>query len=257
MQFLGHNSSHELAALLLSEVIQYSLFTSKKPLFAIFLDAKSAFDFVQTKLLMNNLYHAGTTGHSWVLVNNRLQNRTTFIEFDKQLMGPIADELGLEQGGTNSGEYYKIFGKEQLSTAQASGLGIKLGNDTIVSAIAQADDTALVSDNLHSLQNLINLSLRFCSKYQMQLCVEKTKLLAIFTPNMTNLVEYLKMTSPVSIAGTKIEFSETVEHVGILRNSYGNLPNIINRILSHKKALGAVLHACSPPQGKFCCKSET
>ena len=71
----------------------------------------------------------------------------------------------------------------------------------------------------------------------MQLCVEKTKLLAIYTPNMTNLVEYLKMTSPVIIAGTKIEFSETVEHVGILQNSYGNLPNIINRILSHKKAL--------------------
>ena len=88
-----------------------------------------------------------------------------------------------------------------------------MGNDTIVSAIAQADDTVLISDNLHSLQNILNLSLRFRAKKQMQLCVEKTKLLAISTPNMAHLVEYLRMTSPISIAGKKIEFTETVEHV--------------------------------------------
>ena len=40
-QFQGKGSSHELAALLLTETIQYSLHSSMKPLFVICLDAKS------------------------------------------------------------------------------------------------------------------------------------------------------------------------------------------------------------------------
>ena len=39
-QFQGTGSSHELAALLLTECTQFSLFSAKKPLFCIFLDAK-------------------------------------------------------------------------------------------------------------------------------------------------------------------------------------------------------------------------
>ena len=43
-QFQGTGSSHDLAALLVSECVQYNLFSAKVPLFCIFLDAKSAFD---------------------------------------------------------------------------------------------------------------------------------------------------------------------------------------------------------------------
>ena len=47
--------SHELASLLLTETIQYSLNVSKKPVYAIFLDAKSAFDRVMREGLARNL----------------------------------------------------------------------------------------------------------------------------------------------------------------------------------------------------------
>ena len=223
VQFLGEGSSHELAALLLTETIQSSLFSAKKPLFALFLDAKSAFDVVLRKLLIRNLYHCGTSGHSLLLINNRLESRTTFIEWNKQLMGPIKDELGVEQGGANSGDYYKIFGKEQLTMAQSSGLGIPLGPDTI-SAIGDADDTVLISNCLHSLQNLLQLTLVFCSKYQVQLCIEKTKLIVISTPAMALTVNIMKTTSPLNINGTRIPFVDTAEHLGIIRNKSSNLP---------------------------------
>ena len=155
-------------------------------------------------------------------------------------MGPIKN-LGVEQGGANSGDYYKIFGKEQLSAAQASGLGVALF-DQIISSIGQADDTVLLSNCLHSLQNLLHLTLKFCSKHQVQLCIEKTKLLAVATPAMAPLVEYMKLTSPLNIEGEKINFVDTTEHVGILRSESSNLPNIMNRIKAHKNALGSVLH---------------
>ena len=43
------------------------------------------------------------------------------------------------------------------------------------------------------------------------------------------------------INGRNIPFSECAEHVGIIRSVDGNLPNIVNRIKAHRKALGAVL----------------
>ena len=39
-----------------------------------------------------------------------------------------------------------------------------------------------------------------------------------------------------------LPFSNTVEHVGIIRSESGNLPEIMSRLRSHQKALGAVLH---------------
>ena len=242
VQFLGEASSHELAALLLTEAVQYSLNSIKRPMFALFLDAKSAFDGVLRNILINNLFHCGTQGHSLLYINNQLEARTTYLEWDNQLMGPIKDELGVEQGGANSGDYYKIFGKEQLSTAQASGLGVGLFDQTI-SAIGQADDTVLLSNCLHSLQNLLHLTLKFCAKHHVQLCIEKTKLLVVATPSMAPLVEYMKLTSPVNIRGEKIDFVDTAEHVGIIRSESSNLPNLIHRIRAHKNALGAVLYA--------------
>ena len=91
-------------------------------------------------------------------------------------MGPIHDEKGVEQGGPNSGDYYKVFGKPQLDLAQKSCLGVTLPGNITVSAIGQADDTILLSDNLNALQNLLELTMNFCLKYDVRLCVEKTKL---------------------------------------------------------------------------------
>ena len=51
-QFQGEGSSHELAALLLTETIQHSLFNLKEPVFVIYLDAKSAFDVILRQLLV-------------------------------------------------------------------------------------------------------------------------------------------------------------------------------------------------------------
>ena len=46
-------------------------------------------------------------------------------------MGPIVDECGLEQGGLNSSDLYKIYGREQLTSSQESALGVKMGGLTI------------------------------------------------------------------------------------------------------------------------------
>ena len=108
--------------MVLTEAIQHSLYTIKEPLFVLLLDAQSAFDVVLRELLVRNLYNINTDGHTLLYINNRLGHRRTFIDWDGNLMGAIEDECGVEQGGVNSSDFYKIFGKEQLTTAQESEL---------------------------------------------------------------------------------------------------------------------------------------
>ena len=237
-QYQGNGSCHDLASLLLTEVTQHSIYTLKEPAYILFLDARSAFDRVMPELLIRSLYLAGMDGNSINYINNRLTNRITFIDWDRSILGPIKDELGLEQGGPNSSEFYKIYGNNHLKTAQKSKQGIALGNSQIISAIGLADDTCLVANKLSNLLNILHITQVYCEKYGVTLCPSKTKLLKIL-PNIDpiNLETY----NPICIQNKKISFSDEAEHVGTLRSIHGNLPHIMNRIASHRKALGATL----------------
>ena len=63
-QFQGAGSSHELAGLLLTEVIQFSLYSLKLPLFLILLDAMSAFDLILREDIIVNAFNALLLDHS-------------------------------------------------------------------------------------------------------------------------------------------------------------------------------------------------
>ena len=90
-------------------------------------------------------------------------------------MGPMEDTRGVEQGGVNSDSFYKLMNNEQLLCSQDSELGVRMG-DIMVSAIGQADDVVLTSNNIFSMFNLLYLSKIYCSKHMVNLVPEKTKL---------------------------------------------------------------------------------
>ena len=47
----------------------------------------------------------------------------------------------------------------------------------------------------------------------------------------------------IKIDNVPVKFCTEAEHVGILRHTSGNLPNLLNRIIMHKKSLGTILSA--------------
>ena len=120
-QYQGSGSSHELAAILVTEVIQHSK-AQDLPLFMLFLDAWSAFDTVVIEYLVRFLFLAGVQGDVLLYLNQRLINRKTYVDWDKTLMGPIFDEHGVEQGGINSSDFYKLYNNDLLKTLQESGV---------------------------------------------------------------------------------------------------------------------------------------
>ena len=96
-QFQGEGSSHELAAVLLTEAIQHFLFTLNQPIFIIYLDAQSAFDVVLSELFVNNLYHCSTDGQNLIYLYNRFQN---FYRLEWPDYGRV-----VEQGGVSSSDF--------------------------------------------------------------------------------------------------------------------------------------------------------
>ena len=94
-QFQGEGSSHDLASLLLTEVVQHSLFKGKEPVFALFLDAKSAFDVVIRQNAIVAAFQAGTRDQGLLYLDARMANRRTFPQWGTTLMGPICDKLGV------------------------------------------------------------------------------------------------------------------------------------------------------------------
>ena len=237
-QFQGEGMSHELASLLLTIAIQESL-SSSKPLFVLLLDAESAFDLVLRQILVRRLFLDSPQDQRVRYWDLRLANRSTFCQWEDSTMGPIRDQLGVEQGGPNSSEFYKLYNNEQLTVAQESGLGTSISGIP-VAAVGQADDTALVSNDLHQLQCLLDLSLAYCNKHQVKLSAGKTKLL-LFSKQETDYVKYSRQISPLHIGEVPIKFATNAEHVGVIRSVSGNLPHVHQRIVSHKRALGKIL----------------
>ena len=141
-------------------------------------------------------YKSGSVDQGLLYLNNRLGSRLTYCEWNKDLMGPINDQRGVEQGGINSDRLYKLANNNQIKIAQQSNLGVNMGSMT-VSCIGQADDTALLANYIHSLQNLLLLTLDYCERFSVTLVPEKTRLLAFCPAGSELLVEYESIISPI------------------------------------------------------------
>ena len=241
-QYQGPGSSHELASVLLTEVIQHSLFVARKPLYLLALDAQSAFDRCLRQVLTSELFKAGVPPAAILVIDKRLASRTTVYEWEGQMMGPASDVTGFEQGGVNSSDYYKLYNNEQLRSAQNSKLGVDIGSD-VVSAVGQADDVILAAPSLHHLQLLVYLTEQYCRKFRVKLESTKTKLLAYHPKGQSLLVDLAMNTRTIKINGTPVQRVKEADHVGVLRSTGGNLPHIVNRLAAHKKALYALLPA--------------
>ena len=241
-QYQGSGSSHELAALLVTEVIQFSLNVARMPVFLLSLDAQSAFDRCLRQILTSQLYKAGINGTALHFINNRLTNRSTVYQWEGTMMGPAHDDTGFEQGGINSSEFYKLYNNNQLVSSQRSRLGIDM-KSSVISAIGQADDVVHVANSIDDLNLLVKITENYCNRFRVTLVPSKTKLLVFGNKEHKFQADLARLMNPIRIADVPVSFSDEAEHVGIIRHTSGNLPNLLQRISSHKKSLGAILSA--------------
>ena len=93
------------------------------------------------------------------------------------------------------------------------------------------------------LSGLVHLAAEYCDLFHVTLVPEKTKLIGLFPPGQEVQAILSSSFNPISIAGLPIPFTDSAEHVGILRSTTGgNMPHILSRITAHQRALQGVLH---------------
>ena len=241
-QFMTRGSSHELAALLLTECICFATVTLGISLYVLFLDKQSAFDSVLKEHILSEAFSAA--GHhadqSLLYMANRLSTRRTYLQFSSTLMGPIHDQRGVEQGGVYSGDQFQLANNEELIATNMAGLGLNMG-EVSVGSIGVADDVALISPSPHALQSLLNISQSLTSSRCMVNVPEKTKLL-LYQPKGDQSAEYWLDVQPITMDGVALPLSSQAEHVGVLRSPGGsNLASITARMAGHTKSLYSVI----------------
>ena len=96
----------------------HGLYTNKDPVYVLLLDAESAFDRIVIEHAIWCAYPASTVDQGIVYLDKRLRRRRTYIDWEKELLEPICDTLGVEQGGCASDSVYRLVNNEQLETAQ-------------------------------------------------------------------------------------------------------------------------------------------
>ena len=188
-----------------------------------------------------------------VYLDKRLRNRLTYVEWDRQMMGPIRDTKGVEQGGCPSDRIYRLVNNEELDVAQLSELGVDLGlavqageggNELIsqvMSAVGQADDVGLLSSSLRNLTILLHLIEMYCEKYQVKLVGSKTKLLSFNTKATADQAAVDLATTTITVAKQDVQPSDQATHVGVVRAA-DNGAHILDRVSAHRKAVYAILH---------------
>ena len=101
----------------------------------------------------------------------------------------------------------------------------------------------LISNDIYSLLLLVRLTEEYCQKFRVKLEPKKTKLLGYSNKSTELLVKLAENNNQITINNVKVSFTTEAEHVGVVRNTAGNMPNLLHRIAEHKKSLGAVLSA--------------
>ena len=127
---------------------------------------------------------------SLVYLANRLANRKTYLQYGQEVMGPIHDNAGVEQGGICSGDEFQLITNAETDALNNSGLGVDMGHSGLsIAAITAADDEVVLSNTPHALQSLLNLASNFCRYLCMKMVKSKTHLM-LFNPKIEDEVKY-------------------------------------------------------------------
>lgn len=122
-----------------------------------------------------------------------------------------------------------------------------MGDNLVLFFIGQAEDVALLSNDLHKLRHILSLVVPYCEQFNIHLSTSKTKLLMISPPRNNYFVPY----SPIFINGETI-YLEQAKHVSVLRFTQGNGPYTLNNNFQECLVvyLGGVGQT-QPPQSKY------
>lgn len=132
-----------------------------KPYHLVFLDIRKAFDCVSHFSIIRALKRLNVDNRIIAYVTDNYQHSSTSIFLDGKSTPNITMSRGVKQGDPLSPVLFNFLMDELLCGLEDSNLGIDVGHNENVAAIAYADDLVLLAENIKNMQEIINQTNNF------------------------------------------------------------------------------------------------
>lgn len=177
--------------------------------YACFIDYKKAFDCIQHDKLAQILKSIGVNAEDLRFITNLYWNQTAEVRVDQRTTEQIKILRGVRQGCVLSPLLFNIYSERIFEEAIDQGLGIKI-NGVAISNLRFADDTVILAENMHQLQEIMNCIVHHSALHGLQINTTKTKLLIFSKTAVRDEMLY--------VGGRPIDQVSSYKYLGALVN---------------------------------------
>jgi hypothetical protein len=205
--------------------------TSKKKIFACFVDMRKAFDTVIHESVLCKLLNYNVTGKFYNLIKSMYNNVNLCVRLENnERTEYFKSEVGIRQGDNLSPNLFKIILNDlpkRLAESDTKPVNI---NQCDITCLMYADDLVLLSETAEGLQSSIDKTVSYCLDFGLEVNISKTKAMLINN----------KMATPESfnINGIIIENVNSYKYLGLTFNNRGNMNDARSQL--HGSALKAM-----------------
>ena len=190
----------------------------KKKLFCAFIDFSQAFDTVWRAGLWHKLLESGINGNFLGVIKNMYKNIKSCISAKGQFSNFIESNIGVRQGENLSPILFSMFLNDVQSYLTSNGsVGIELGHPAEtwlkLLVLLYADDTIIIADSQHDLQQSLNVFSKYCLDWHLKVNVGKTKIIVFGSRQTRNFA--------FNIGESNIEIVNQYHYLGVTFSNNG------------------------------------
>ena len=192
----------------------------RKYLYVCFVDFKAAFDTIWRGALLYKLHQHGVGGNLMKVIQSMYSQVYYQVKCNNGLSSPFLSLVGVKQGCVLSPLMFNMFLSDLCDIFDDPCKPVSL-HDVKLNCLLYADDLAILSEDHLGLQTCLNRLADYCTKWQLNINVKKTKVI-IFNKGGLNISKYT-----FTFKGNTIEIVDKYCYLGVVFNRSGSFKDAI------------------------------
>ena len=223
----------------------YTLYTivnnrklARQSTLSCFIDLRKAYDSISRECLWYKLLSVGINGKMFDAIKSLYNAVQCTVNVNDMFSPWFTVNTGLKQGCKISTSLFSVYVNDLIIEIKNLNCGIQI-DDKMVSILAYADDLVLMAPTAESLQNMLDVVYKWCSKWRLAVNEDKTKIVH-FRPPSFERCSYNFTCGP-----SLIQYESCYKYLGIWLNEHLNMAKTVTEITkSSSRALSALYTKC-------------